>query len=245
MAPLISVPSMRIALGLAVIGVGLALVAAIGFLSAPADVGDPGALASKPPADSTTSTTSPPAPPETPIEPAPLWLPNVSSQLGGDTAPQRTVPVRLEIDALEIDAPVGAYGVDRDGRMDVPDNITEVGWYKFGPAPGDPGSAVLAAHVDLAGPGRGLFYDLDQLEVGDVVTVGYSDDTEVAFEVVARSTYLKTELPLNDVFREGGAPTLTLVTCGGGFSRSRRSYDSNVVVYAVPVDQSTEALPAA
>jgi len=32
-----------------------------------------------------------------------------------------------------------------------------------------------------------------------------------------------------------GSPVLTLITCGGSFSESTRHYDSNVVVYAVPV----------
>jgi LPXTG-site transpeptidase (sortase) family protein len=131
---------------------------------------------------------------------------------------------------------VGAYGVDDNGQMDVPDNVTEVGWYKFGPSPGEPGSAVLAAHVDLAGPGRGLFYDLGHVEVGDTVVVTYEDGDERSFQVVARSTYPKLELPLDVIFSRSGDPVLTLVTCGGGFSRSTGRYDSNVVVFAIPTD---------
>jgi LPXTG-site transpeptidase (sortase) family protein len=131
---------------------------------------------------------------------------------------------------------VGAYGVDDNGQMDVPDNVIEVGWYKFGPSPGEPGSAVLAAHVDLAGPGRGLFYDLGQVEVGDTVVVTYEDGDERSFQVVARSTYPKSELPLDVIFSRSGDPVLTLVTCGGGFSRSTGRYDSNVVVFAIPSD---------
>ncbi len=95
---------------------------------------------------------------------------------------------------------------------------------------------MLAAHVDLAGPGRGLFYDLGDLEPGDEVEVGYDDGTTARFLVTARAIYEKTELPLDVIFSRDGSPVLTLVTCGGEFSRSARSYDSNVVVFAVPVD---------
>ena len=142
----------------------------------------------------------------------------------------------LRIAALEVVAPVGAYGVYRSGQMDVPDNVTDVGWYRWGPSPGASGSAVLAAHVDLAGQGPGVFIDLDTLEPGDVVLVDFDDGSTEAFEVAARATYDKQELPLDVIFSREGPPVLTLITCGGGFDRSSRRYDSNIVVYAVPVD---------
>jgi hypothetical protein len=54
---------------------------------------------------------------------------------------------------------------------------------------------------------------------------------------VASRTYLKDELPLEAIFSRDGDAVLTLVTCGGGFSASTGRYDSNVVVYAVPVEE--------
>jgi sortase (surface protein transpeptidase) len=241
---------MRLALGLATIGIVLGALAVLGFLSQPGDAGDVQAVedalvfapisttGSSPAERKTTTTSDPGADPDlSNSNKAPLL-----SDLRPDD--DRPIPVGLTIDKLDIDAPVGEYGVDDRGRMDVPDNITEVGWYKFGPSPGEEGSAVLAAHVDLAGRGRGLFYDLDDLEPGDLASVTYSDGSSVDFEVYARSIYLKTELPLDTIFSRTGQPTLTLVTCGGAFSRSANSYDSNVVVYAVPVEWPT-ATPAA
>jgi LPXTG-site transpeptidase (sortase) family protein len=143
-------------------------------------------------------------------------------------------PIGLRVDKLGVDAPVVAYGVDGSGQMAVPDNVTEVGWYRFGPAPGEGGSAVLAAHVDLAGSGPGVFFELDTLEVGDRLSVIYADGTETGFRVIARTTYEKTELPLDVIFSREGPPVLTLITCGGAFNQSIKRYDSNVVVYAVP-----------
>ena len=159
------------------------------------------------------------------------------------TSTEQTVPVvqqispptGLRIKGLDVDAPVDAYGVDANtGQMDVPDNTTDVGWYKFGPLPGESGSAVLAAHVDLAGSGPGVFFDLDTLEAGDPVVVLHEDGTESPFRVVARVTYDKQELPLDVIFSREGPPVLTLITCGGAFNSNISRYDSNVVVYAVP-----------
>lgn len=144
-------------------------------------------------------------------------------------------PSRLVIESLGVAAPIDPYGVDVDGQMDVPDNVTDVGWYEYGPTPGSSGSAVLAAHVDLAGQGAGVFFNLRELRNNDVVTVEYENGTSTEFRVVANSIYDKAELPLDAIFSRSGPPVLTLITCGGGFSRSARSYDSNVVVYAVPI----------
>lgn len=144
-------------------------------------------------------------------------------------------PVGLRIDKLDVDAPIDPYGVDqRTGEMAVPDNATDVAWYKFGPGPGQAGSAVLAAHVDLASSGPGVFFDLRSLNEGDNLVISYEDGSETSFRVVARVTYEKDQLPLEVIFSREGPPVLTLITCGGGFNSNIARYDSNVVVYAVP-----------
>lgn len=229
------------AVGLAIVGAALAGVSGWGVLNTSFDVGDTEAVEAALTGD-TTTTTSPPDD-STTTTVAALWSPNESSLLTDLETTEEPKPERLVIDVLGIDAPIEQYGVAANGQMDVPDSITEVGWYKFGSRPGDSGSAVLAAHVDLAGLGRGLFYDLDELEVDDEVVVSYSDGETRSFRVVARANYLKTELPLDAIFSREGDPVLTLVTCGGGFSRSTGSYDSNVVVYAVPVDGRADSRP--
>ena len=153
-------------------------------------------------------------------------------------------PVGLQIESLGVNAQIGSYGIDqRTGQMDVPNNVREVGWYQHGPSPGEPGSSVLAAHVDLKSQGPGVFFDLRTLNPGELLTVTFDDGSIQRFEVKARNTYLKDELPLEIIFSRDGAPVLTLITCGGGFSPSVESYDSNVVVYAVPLDSAGEPLP--
>ena len=226
---------MRKVLGLLSIGVFFGALAIYGWISWPREAGDVAGVESE--LSTTTTMTIPVG--SSIIDrdqgPEPLWTANEHSSIA-DLVTPGPYPVRLEIAELGVDAPVQPHGVDSDGRMDVPDNIEDVGWYRFGPSPGEPGSAVLAAHVDLAGPGRGLFYDLGDLEPGDEVEVGFDDGTTARFLVTARAIYEKTELPLDVIFSRKGSPVLTLVTCGGEFSRSAGSYDSNVVVFAVPVD---------
>ena len=161
-------------------------------------------------------------------------LSTTSARIEDRVVPERPAPVGLRIEALEISAPVAPAGALPNNEMEVPTGIDEVAWYRYGPAPGEPGSAVLAAHVDLAGHGPGIFYELHSLRRGDRITVDY-DGSAWAFEVVDGATYHKSELDTERIFARTGPPKLTLVTCGGGFNPSLRRYDSNVVVYAIPV----------
>ncbi len=79
-----------------------------------------------------------------------------------------------------------------------------------------------------------MFFDLRTLEPGDVILVDFDDGTTETYRAEARTVYEKTELPIDAIFSREGPPVLTLITCGGGFNRNIGSYDSNVVVYAVP-----------
>lgn len=144
------------------------------------------------------------------------------------------VPLRLRAPSIGVDAGVVPVGVDPDGAMEIPTDVDEIGWYRFGPAPGDPGTAVLAGHVDSRTQGRGAFFDLRQLDVGDRVVVSF-DGSASTWEVVARRQYGKDVIPLDEVFTRGGAPRLALITCGGEFDGGAGRYLDNVVVYAVPL----------
>lgn len=239
MGPLLTIiRAMKSATKLSLLGLILGIVAVVGFLADAESAGEGESIVSALSTDSTSKTLSPRTTTSSILEasesPEPRWAPNDSTLLTQLSTAAVPVPAGLRVAVLGIDAPIGSYGVDGTGQMDVPDNVSDVGWYKYGPRPGEPGSAVLAAHVDLAGPGRGVFYELGELNPGDQITVEYSDGSEMVFDVVARSTYRKSELPLDSIFSESGPAVLTLITCGGGFSQSSRSYDSNVVVFAVP-----------
>jgi sortase (surface protein transpeptidase) len=140
----------------------------------------------------------------------------------------------VRLDAVGVEARVAPVGVDAaTGEMIIPPDGRVVGWYAHGPSPGESGSAVLAGHVDYDGR-RGAFFDLSRLEPGARVTVVLADGTENRFTVTGRRQYLKARLPATEVFVRDGPPGLVLVTCGGAFDAANRSYEANVVVYAVP-----------
>jgi hypothetical protein len=143
-------------------------------------------------------------------------------------------PAGLRIPGIGVDAAVMPVGVDSaTGLTAVPEDIGRVGWYRFGPVPGEPGSAVLLGHVDSHVQGLGAFFRLSSLAPGDRVVVLLSDGSSRAFTVVGRRSYPKADLPAS-VFDRSGRPRLALITCGGAFDQTTRHYADNVVVYAIP-----------
>lgn len=139
-------------------------------------------------------------------------------------------PVRVVIPAIDVDADMVGVGLNADGSMEVPD-FGEAGWYEPGPRPGEPGPAVIAAHVDsVAGPD--VFYRLPDLAPGDRIVVVHADGTRSKFAVLDSEQQLKDELPVRRIWNDTDDTVLRLITCGGEFNRSRRSYESNVIVYA-------------
>jgi sortase (surface protein transpeptidase) len=130
------------------------------------------------------------------------------------------------------DAPIRAVGVGPTGDMEIP-GAEEIGWYRFGPRPGEAGSAVLAAHVAYNGR-DGVFRHLADLQPGAALTITFDDGSAHDYEVVGNAQHAKHELPAAELFRRDGPPGVALVTCGGAFDRSHRAFHDNVVVYAVP-----------
>ncbi|MCZ2835828.1 class F sortase [Modestobacter sp. VKM Ac-2985] len=165
-----------------------------------------------------------------------LDLPPVTTRDAAPTvAAPVPAPVRVSLPAQGVDAPLDPVGVAPDGQMELPEDVDRVGWYRFGPVPGDDGSAVLAGHVDDREQGLGALAPLRSTEVGDVVVVTGANGAETRWQVVSREVITKEVLPLDTIFGREGPPRLVLVTCGGPFIPEIRSYRDNVVVVAEPL----------
>jgi sortase family protein len=144
-------------------------------------------------------------------------------------------PSRIRVPALGIDAAVEPVGVDARGFMAIPREVAQVGWYRFGPAPGDPaGAAVIAGHVDTRQQGAGALFPLRAVDVGDLISVTVPG-RELRYRVVGKQTIVKQRLPVEELFARDGAPRIVLITCGGPFVPELASYRDNLVVVAAPV----------
>jgi hypothetical protein len=226
---------------LTLVGV-FALLAAV-VLALGRAVVEPGSISD---ADEAVAAVSPPATPAPPASsaspsasassrPSPPAIATRSARLADQPPVEEARPPRaVAIPARGIRADVVSVGVEPDGQMTVPSDVATAGWYRFGPVPGEVGSAVVAGHVDSRSQGRGAFFDLVRVRVGDEVVVTDADGVERTWVVTAREVVDKDVLPVGELYRRDGPPRLVLITCGGDFDGSARSYESNVIVVAEP-----------
>jgi LPXTG-site transpeptidase (sortase) family protein len=222
---------------LTILGIALlALAAGFWWRSQPVSSGD--VDAALPVVTTTTLAPTSIPPPTTTLPDGPSFA-DLIRVVAQDPVVAMPAPVRIRVGGIEVEAPVVPVGIESDGQMEIPVDVAEVGWYSFGPSPGAPGSSVLSGHVSSRSQGRGVFFDLKRLEPGDQVWVEYEDGSSATFEVVGVEIVDKGDLPTDRIFARSGDPVLTLITCGGGFSRALNSYDSNVVVVAVPVSTTS------
>lgn len=140
-------------------------------------------------------------------------------------------PTRVHIPSLGVDSTLTRLGVDPSGALETPEDFDQAGWFSDGPVPGSTGPAVIAGHVD-SWTGPAVFSRLAELAVGDVVLVDRDDGTTAQFTVTHVTRHPKTAFPTDDVYGPTTDAQLRLVTCGGDFDRSIRSYVDNVVVFA-------------
>ncbi len=145
---------------------------------------------------------------------------------------RRSRPLHLTIPAIGVSVSVGELGLNKDGTVQVPATTTVTGWYRYGPAPGQQGSAVILGHVDSY-KGPGVFFYLRSLRPGDPVMVSLADHVVVHFKVIGVREYSKNDFPAKLVYGMRRYSALQLVTCGGVFDHATGHYDSNIVVYTV------------
>jgi len=177
--------------------------------------------------------TSAPAAPAVSPQPGEIPVRDASEIVIPDPA---LAPQEVSLDSIGVTMPIVATGVQDDGQMELPDDPRVLGWYEFGPAPGDDaGSAVLGGHVDSIDLGTGPLSRLSAMAIGDSITVTDGTGAPVAYRVVTVERIIKGALPVDTLFAPDGPHQLAVVTCGGRYLPDAGGYEDNIVVIAEPV----------
>ncbi|NUS36927.1 MAG: class F sortase [Pseudarthrobacter sp.] len=150
-----------------------------------------------------------------------------------DAALPASMPVRIEVPTIGVDAALTPLGKQANGEVQTPSGEpgSPAGWYQDSPTPGQTGSAVILGHVNATNSDIGLFYRLHELTPGQTITVTRADHTAAVFTVDKVDVYHKATFPTIEVYRNADRPEVRLITCGG-YDRATREYLDNTVVYA-------------
>jgi hypothetical protein len=156
-----------------------------------------------------------------------------------NASPAAAPPALLKADPVTLNIPsIGVQtgklielGLKKSGEMEVPSDAVTAGWLKLGPAPGEVGPAVIAAHVNYKGV-PGVFTRLHEMRPGEEIAVKRADGVVARFSAYRVERFPKSQFPTEQVYGNTDSPELRLVTCGGEFDRAARNYLDNVVVFA-------------
>jgi hypothetical protein len=146
-------------------------------------------------------------------------------------------PISLKIPDLGVDSPVATTSMDASRSLVVPEDVMETGWYDGSRRLGASyGSTVIVGHRDSATQGSGALFGIEEIPLGATITVTAQDGTAHEFIVDSVEFIDKGSLPQEAprIFTHRGPYRLVLITCGGAFDESIRSYESNVVIIALP-----------
>jgi len=155
------------------------------------------------------------------------------AERAGPPVAERPVSVRLPSGTV---VPVRPAGTRGRGLLDVPDDITEAGWWRAGARLGDPfGSTLIAGHVDAVDQGLGSFAELLAVRQGQRVRVR-SRGLQQTFTIRSRRLVAREDLRQQPgIYSVQGPRRLTLVTCAPPYLAGRGGYQNLTVVTAVPV----------
>jgi hypothetical protein len=171
-------------------------------------------------------------------EPGPNDGPTLSAPLTG--GPVQAIPAlapsnptEIRIDKINATSSLIPLGLNPDRTIAVPpvSEPLQASWYRLGATPGATGPAIILGHINGGGQ-DGIFARLHELKPGDQVQVKREDGKTAIFTVTKMEQVAKNAFPTQAVYGDTPDAQLRLITCGGSFNRSARSYVDNIIATA-------------
>lgn len=145
---------------------------------------------------------------------------------------ETSLPVRLKIPKINIDAPVESVGLAPDGAMDVPSGPWSTAWFNLGPRLGEKGSAVIDGHSGWKNNLPAVFDNLYKLDKGDKIYIEDESDETFVFVVRELRMYGKDDETRDVFISNDGKSHLNLITCSGAWDSIEQSSSDRLVVFA-------------
>ena len=144
-------------------------------------------------------------------------------------------PRHLSIPSIGVDAAITPVAILPDGKLGVPSDRLQVGWFSGGAKPGEKGSAILDGHLDI-GKDPGVFWHLKDVQRGAIVRVTDDAGTMRTFQVFDTELYDVANAPMQHIFAESGDRYLHIITCAGTWLKKYNHYDKRLIVFAREID---------
>lgn len=144
-----------------------------------------------------------------------------------------SIPTKLTISKIGVAARILPMGLTATDDMEAPLTNSDTGWYKYGTRPGNEGSAVIDGHLGLSS--EAVFGKLNQLGVGDIISVVDDQNSTISFKVRKTETYDRGS-DTTDIFNSKSGSHLNLITCNGDWEAKQATYSKRLVIFSDRVD---------
>lgn len=155
----------------------------------------------------------------------------------------KPIPTRIYFTDRKVMCDIFPVGIitegDREGQMATIDDPDVAAWYEPGPAPGEPGNAILNGHKSWKGK-IGIFSLLWDMEPGENIAIAFEDGQVRYFRAISIDFYDHDKVPEDVMNIYSESPRLTLITCYGDFDSSIGSSVQRCVAVCVPAENYEE-----
>ncbi len=141
-------------------------------------------------------------------------------------------PRYIRLPSIQAEGFIQKMGIDQNQQIAAPSNVNLAGWYVNSVLPGQPGLSIMDGHVDgLTSPG--IFRRLSQLKAGDQFVIELGSGTQLNYQVASVGLVADDQAAAVLFSQDPKVHSqLNLITCGGTFNRTSKSYEQRVIVTA-------------
>jgi sortase (surface protein transpeptidase) len=136
----------------------------------------------------------------------------------------------VSMPTLGVTAPIVRVGVDPQSHMVVPGNARDVAWLDQSGIPGRTNNVVLAGHIAISGV-SGSFVHIGDLKPRQDVLVKMNGTTW-HYKVVWNCAFKRDSELATQIMGHTVVPSVTLISCGGGWDAAARTHTQRLVVRA-------------
>ncbi len=141
-------------------------------------------------------------------------------------------PIRIQIPKIKVDAAIEYVGITKDGAIGVPRGPVNAAWFKEGPRPGDPGSAIIDGHAGWKNGIPAVFDNLFKLKKGDKIYIKDKKGATIVFVVRKIKKYYPKAYASDLFVSSDGVSHLNLITCTGIWNVKEKTHSQRLVVFA-------------
>jgi len=148
------------------------------------------------------------------------------------TAPVLGDPSSLNISRQGTSGVIVPVGLTKKGAIAAPVKTDQIGWYDSGTRLGQLGTIVLIGHKDDIWFRPAVFGKLDQVIVGDVITLTDNLGRNWNYSVRQKTVYPVDKVPLTELLQNDQQARLVLISCAGRWSWLKGGYTDRIVIDA-------------